>query len=517
MWRTPIAKLLISRGATMLTSLVCVGIASSAVLGQDAATTMFGVAIRNSVLEQRFTRERNEEESISKVLLNSNVTGSQCTMTETRLRILPDDRSFRFELLNLGNVTSRTTGINREALVESVGRHHFEITKPFWFDGSVFLTLPGHGTIQASQTPQRVVSAAGVAMPLFGPLSDRVAWNEVMRRQPQINRVVAEDVSRDVLPKIDRITDDDFGKLGRQWKVFQQQTNTLFGRTRLKWAARSTDSVAAIWADSDSVAGIQKSSDVVADAIRWLGTREEIVAFVSEEAVATLLSQYSLTGLKISDTQLQKLQLPPDDQGSESLFSPEEFRRRLIEIALADSTVATLFTLEFASENPVQIQFVDGDVRVITTFQVVPKLGPPSGWLRARFNLHGQRLPGNSWAVAIRSVEVGSADGAGNSPSAESDMDLPTTFLIPLDEEKSEDPEISVAQAGAVWIPIVRAAATSLAEKIPPVKLPLEIDGSVAVPGAPRLRISRIDSTRGMLRVSLKIVDEPAAVSSRNR
>lgn len=509
MWRSPIAKLLNSRAATMLTLFVCMGIASSALLGQDTARPMFGVAIRNSVLEQRFTRERNEEEPISKVLMNSNVTGSQCTVTETKLRILPDDRSFRFELLNLGNVTSRTTGINREALVESVGRHHFEITKPFWFDGSVFLTLPGYGTIQAFQTPQRVVSAAGAAMPLFGPLSDRVAWNEVMRRQPEINRVVAEDVSRDVLPKIDRITDDDFGKLGRQWKLFQQQTSTLFGRTSLKWAARSTDSVSTIWADADSVAGIQRSSEAVSEAIRWMGTREEIIAFVSEEAVATLLSQYSPTGLKLTDTQLQKLQLPPDGQQSDSLFSPDQFRQRLAEVASADSTVATLFTLEFASENPVQIQFVNGDVRFITTFQVIPKLGPPSGWLRASFNLHGKRLPENNWAVAIRSVDVGSADGAASSLPIESDSNLSRIFLIPLDDDKNKEPDGSAAQAGAVWIPIVRSAVTSLAEKIPPVKLPLEFDGSATVPGAPRLRVSRIDSTSGMLRVSLRIVDEP--------
>ena len=157
------------------------------------ATPLFGFAIRNALMEERFHRTRNEQEAVSKLLMNTNVTGSQSTVTETRLRIVPDEKSLRFELLNSGAVTSQTTGFNSQATVDSIGQHHFEITKPLWFDGKTFLTLPAHGTIRASQTPQRVLSTAGATMPLLGPLSDRVAWNEVLRRTPQINQAVAED------------------------------------------------------------------------------------------------------------------------------------------------------------------------------------------------------------------------------------------------------------------------------------------------------------------------------------
>ena len=41
------------------------------------ATPMFGFAIRNALMEERFHRTRNEQEAVSKLLMNTNVTGSQ--------------------------------------------------------------------------------------------------------------------------------------------------------------------------------------------------------------------------------------------------------------------------------------------------------------------------------------------------------------------------------------------------------------------------------------------------------
>jgi hypothetical protein len=242
------------------------------------------LSIRNDVIERRFKRTRNEQKAVSKLLMNSNVTGSQSTVTETTLRIVPDEKSLRFELQNSGDVTSQTTGFNQQATVESLGNHHFEITKPMWFDGNTFLTLPAYGTIQASQTPQRVVSAAGAAMPLLGPLSDRVAWNVLMRRTPEINRVVAEDVSRDVLPKVNKIVDQDFAKLQEQWKTVQQQVNSTFRKTRLQWHARSTSNSISLWTQDAALTRTTAVAAVPKEAAKFRET-EAVVLFVSEDSV----------------------------------------------------------------------------------------------------------------------------------------------------------------------------------------------------------------------------------------
>ncbi len=105
---------------TIVLLVVCHVFAAAAAGAQEnsAARTsrpLFGFAIRNALLEERFHRTRNEQEAVSKLLMNTNVTGSQSTVTETRLRIVPDDKSLRFELLNSGDVTSQTTGFNQQA------------------------------------------------------------------------------------------------------------------------------------------------------------------------------------------------------------------------------------------------------------------------------------------------------------------------------------------------------------------------------------------------------------------
>lgn len=504
----------------MLPTVCHVFIARHALAQENSSSThsrpLFGFAIRNALMEERFHRTRNEQEAVSKLLMNSNVTGSQSTVTETRLRIVPDDKSLRFELLNSGDVSSQTTGFNPQATVDSVGQHHFEITKPLWFDGRTFLTLPAHGTIQASQTPQRVFSTAGATMPLLGPLSDRVAWNEVLRRTPLINQAVAEDVSKDVLPKINRIIDDDFARLQKSVTSAQRKVAAAFGETQLRWCSRSARDVISVWTQNAAALpeGTTPLMPAEAGAFR---NDESVVGFISEAAVESLLAQYIPGGLKLTDKQLQKLELPENTLGEESAFSLD----RLLSISAALSSVASddasLFTFELAPVNPFQVRFIDGDIRLITTFQIHPKGGAASGWMTTTFNLRGKRLSDEEWTVAIRSVDVEEMSGSVVSDSPTEDLDQ---LIIPAAGEEDDKPavdnaNVTTVQAGTVWLPIVRNAAQSLAEKIPPVRLPLEFDGSSVIPGAPRFRLAKIDSANGMLRVGLRALDQGPVASGR--
>jgi hypothetical protein len=481
-----------------------------------ASRPLFGFAIRNALMEERFHRTRNEQEAVSKLLMNTNVTGSQSTVTETRLRIVPDDKSLRFELLNSGDVTSQTTGFNSQATVDSVGQHHFEITKPLWFDGKTFLTLPAHGTIQASQTPQRVFSAAGAQMPLLGPLSDRVAWNEVLRRTPQINQAVAEDVSRDVLPKINRLIDEDFASLQKDVTTAQRKIESIFGSTRLRWCSRSTGDVVSVWSIDQSLYPDGSVLAIPAEAGAFRND-ESVVAFVSEESIESLLTQYFPAGLKLTDKQLQKLELAGAGSDADPAFSLDRLMSIFTALRSSASEEAALFTLELGRKNPFQVKFIDGDIRVITTFQIHPKGSAASGWMTTTFNLRGKRLSDDEWTIAIRNVDVGESGG---SLAEDSPEELTEQLIIPTAGEEDRQPSVENAgvttvQAGTVWIPIIRNAAQSLAEKIPPVRLPLEFDSAAIVPGAPRFRLAKIDSANGMLRVGLKALNSGAIASGR--
>lgn len=494
--------------------------AGQAAFGQEAPQNLFGVVVRNSVIEERFRRTRNEEEPVARMLLNTNVTGMQSTVTETSLRIMPDENSLKFELQSSGDVTSQTTGYNPQATVESVGNHHFDVTKPLWFDGSVFLTQPAYGTIYASQMPRRVQSTAGAAMPLLGRLTDSVAWNQVWRRTPEINRVVAADVSRDALPKIDRIVDADFAKLQRELKAMQQNVASVFRRKSLNWAARSGNDSVVMWARNNQTSPASGVASVPQEA-RTLRSEEAVAVFVSENAVNLLLSQYFPAGLKLTDTQLQKLQPAEKDKPANGQFSLLQVADFLSAAAGAGPAEAGLFTIEFAPQDPVQVRFANGDIRLVSTFQIHPKLGTSSGWMTTTFNMRGKRLSAEHWTIAVRNVEVG------ESPSSAEEVavgEYPIDQLtIPVTPEAggttftAEGP-VTTVQAGTVWMPIVRNAAQSLAEKIPPVKLPLEFDGSEFVPESPAFRLGKIDSANGMLRIGLKVVEsKPAATTSSAR
>ncbi len=160
---------------------------------------------------------------------------------------------------------------------------------------------------------------------------------------------------------------------------------------------------------------------------------------------------------------------------------------------------------------------MDGDIRLITTFQIHPRGGAASGWMTTTFCLRGKKLSDDEWTIAIRNVDVGEFGGSLASESSEEPTEQ---LIIPAVGEEESRPAIEKAgvttvQAGTVWIPIIRNAVQSLAEKIPPVKLPLEFDSAAIVPGAPRFRLAKIDSSHGILRVGLKALNSGAIASGR--
>jgi hypothetical protein len=492
----------------------CVGVlcaGSLPVSASDDHAMMFGVAVRTSALESRFCRERTEEQPVSTSLLNTNVTGTQSTVTKTRLRFVPDDRFLKFELLNSGDVTSVTTGVNRRAVIDSAGSHHFEVVKPLWFDGNTFTTSGAHGTISAMQTPQRVQSAVGMRMPALGQFGDRVAWNQVVRRQPEINMAVAEDVSRDVLPKIDRYVDSEFVHLGEQWKQVQLLAGTELRPSRLLWKARSTESVAAIWALETNRLKVVEPGEIPA-ACRRFTNNDDILVCVSERAVQQLISRYVPSGLKITDTQLQAIQALVQPSGNaEDGFSTQSLAglKQILSGSPADaSKPASLFSIELAEADAVRVRFVGGDVQVTVRFQVHSSLSASSGWMSTTLRLHGKRLNDDQWTIAVRGVDVGeSSTDSGIAGGAANPTEEP--LLIPQDPaDFSEVPaDVTTVQAGTAWVPIIRTAVEGIVKQVPQVPMPLQFEGIQELTGDSDLRLVRIEANDGRLTIGLRMTD----------
>lgn len=498
---------------------------------------LFAVSIRNAMLEQRFVRTRTEEEPVVTNILNSDVQGQQSTTTETRIRIVPDATQLRFDLISTGCVKSQTTGFNRQAVIDSTGQHQFEITKPFWFDGTRFLTRPGHGTIKATQAPQRVVSAVGANMPLLRPLSDRLAWEQVNRRQAEINQAVAKDVSRTVLPKIDRIVDSEFAQLGRQLTQLQTQLKSYLPTMPYTWTAQSTEtafSIAAIPQQSKQRTG---EFAITATEFPTLATDEEIVFSVSESLTTGFLEHFVPAGTVLTDSQIESAATEWNQAGDER-WSAAALSQVYLQLQRNAAAEPKMFSLQLAKVQPIAIRFDRGFICIDTSFQIVPKIGVPSGWMKVTWRLRGKGLANDQWAVTLTDVNVTDLEASipigrrqqSQVRVAQQELRIPveSTFVpdeapgelfVPDDDsnidqsdaDNNERSENGTVESGTVWMTIVRNATQSIQKKAAPLVLPKEFDTPNTVAGSPGLRMVRIEAVNGVLRTAFRTVDRPAS------
>ena len=367
------------------------------------------VSVRIPTLEALARDSRTENDDVSKSLLNSNVTGKQTTVTETRLKITPGTNPLQFQLLTKGQIRSETTGVNPQAVVSSSGQHQFEIIKPLWFDGTVFRTQKSHGTIQAVQKPTRVRSAAGSRMPLLAPLGDQIAWNQVLRMQPQINQVVAEEVSRDVVPKIDRIVDQRFTDLGNRWTDLRQTLQRLLPAQSSPWRAAASQKVVHLWSEqvrnTASLSAVAPSTNVTLDdRFPELTEDEDVFISVSDELLTQAISALIPSGKKIPDATLSRIRTALQQARTGDLSDLMQLTQLRAESLSPD--LPTLFSLEFDSQTPVEVHCREGQMHLIFRFRIHPKIGQVSGWMTATIVLMGRRLSQESWTVAVTTVDV---------------------------------------------------------------------------------------------------------------
>jgi len=525
-FRTQTGKPMIGHKLSNISNLLAILLVS---LPQAAAQPddepLLAVSIGNAMLERRFVRIRTEEEPVVTNILNSDVQGQQSTTTETRIRILPDATRLRFDLISTGCVKSQTTGFNRQATIDSTGQHQFEITKPFWFDGSRFLTQPGHGTIRASQAPQRVVSAVGANMPLLRPLSDRMAWEQVHRRQAQINQAVAKDVSRTVLPKVDRIVDNEFAELGKQLTQIQTQAESYLSAVPISWTARSTDtlmSVAAVPQMSDS--GATESTTTITR-FPQLAADEEITFSISESVTTALLERFVPAGLILSDAHIESASKVWNQSG-EDKWSFASLAQLYIEIQRNSAAEPKVFSIQLANVQPLAVRFDRGFVCIETSFQIVPKVGTPSGWMKITWRLRGKGISNDQWAVTLQHVDVSDLEESIPVGSikrsqlrvAQQELRIPveSTFAVDNDANgatpetaRNESPQQNTVESGTVWMTIVKNATQSILKQSPPVILPKEFDAPNEIAGSVKLRMVRIESANGVLRAAFRTVDAP--------
>lgn len=434
----------------------------------------FSITIRTELLSPFVDDQRIESNNVATRVLEADVRGVQTTATNIRLQSAASSDMARLNVVTQGTVNSNTVGYTPQARVTTAGNHTFNVTKPIYFDGNRFLTKPAYGGLQVRQTPQAVNSIAS-GVPLFGQLGDQIAWNEVLRRMPASDSIIARQVADDVFPKVNSSVEEKIRNLNLRWRDLRLQLKTIWGNDSVVWKANSSADSFSTVATNQSVSrgySITASRNLQSS----LAEIEVAAIVVSEDSTNHLLNKLPINGMTVTDATLQKL-VQEFQQGEKN---PRRIPTMLqnIDQWKADPL---LFSLKFADESPVSLLFRDGSLQIEVRFQVLPKAGSPSLMQRMTIHLSGKSTGNSEWSLFVRGIDV-----------------------VPASSNEQPD----------TWTNLISNQAKTMTSVIPPSNLPRKIDLRRYDPRLPVLLIHRIQSIGGQLRISFKR-DESEQVSAR--
>lgn len=431
------------------------------------------VSVRSAILNRFIEDQKVESDNVATRVLEADVRGVQTTATFVRLESAQSPQMARLNVIAQGNVNSNTVGYTPQARVTTAGNHTFNVVKPVYFDGRRFLTKPAYGGLQVRQTPQ-MVNTRGSGMPLFGPIGDQIAWNEVLRRMPESDAIVVRRVADDVFPRVNRSVDQQLTDLNRKWGTVRQTLSRFTKEDRLRWAASSTTDSFTTVVVNESVA--VRTHDPGNGLTPELSPVEAAAILLSEDGVNHFLNGQSLNGLTITDRDLQQLVA---DHKSGTL-QPATLPDRLV--ALQDTpSEPLLFALKLSESQPVGLRFRDGRLQLQLRFQILPKAGAPSVTQLMTVQLKGRGNSSGGWALFVSDISIQAAS-------------------------TNEQPD--------TWTDLIDGQIGRVIELIPQTELPRQIDLAKYADNLPSLRIHRIQAIGGQLRVSFR-TDEPAELTSR--
>ena len=365
----------------------------------------------------------------------------------------------------------------REARVESLGNHSFQLTKPVFFDGRRFLTRRVHGHIK-TQTQPIAVQTQVSGVPLLGVFGEQTTWSETCRRQPLTNSIVVRQVTDDVVPQFNSGVEKELTRANRSWAELRQQFTGLLPYDNVDWRASSTRGGLTLKVGFWQPAGTHTvSRPQMRTSLRPVPlSYEDLVISLSDELVNQLIRCLPLNGLTLTDVDLQSLENVDLTDVFVNGKLPETTGFRDL-----NSESAVLFSLQFADEAPLRVHFRQDQVEVVFRFRVIPKAGPASGFHRLTLYIRGTDGGGGRWALQVAEVDAASE----NSDASDSSL-----------------------------IEIIRTQATAMLVDQPPVLIP-RLTRLTAVTGLSDLQIHDIRCRDGVDRVSFQLAQ--GAVGSNTR
>lgn len=305
--------------------------------------------LRDSLLNEFVVSESIDEGPVRDFVLGADVVGTQKTISRSSLELIPSQQSAMFVVRLHGTTTNQSTNYTPQAAVRSCGNYSFQLTKQVAFDGKKMSTWSPAAFLIVEQK-NIGVSTRLTPLPLLGPLAEQTALNVANQRLPIAQQIAAQRVTQKVAPKFNDAVDAQIVAINRFLSETLEQQLKEYRLDFLQVSASTTDQHLKISLQAGPAIPAQTQD------FHQLNPASSGAIIVDEDFLNSQVDRLPLAGLRITDTQLEKL-VAGDMQAFTAASNPQ------------------LFTLVFEEQQPLRLVMRNGAIEIEARIRIQPVLG----------------------------------------------------------------------------------------------------------------------------------------------
>lgn len=299
--------------------------------------------VSENLIQQLVSDIRCESGPVKDCILGAYVTGTQVTNTELQADVRPSTSTAAFDLVVKGNTHSNTSGTKSPAVIYTRGQHHFNITKPVYFDGQSISS--GVADMQVNANNQTIgVSTKYDRIPLLGGLARKIAFKEAQKKKTQSEAIAARKLADKAIPRFESEVNAKFSEANTNL-----QTNLFDGLEARgilpdSYSARSSDTHIAV--SSRTITSDTLAADL-APGIPVTSTGLSVQ--IHESALNAGIGSLKLSGrMSIEDVLIRV---------EEAL---SEFARKPVSLRSEDEELDTNTEFDFDPSDPIRVRLEEG-------------------------------------------------------------------------------------------------------------------------------------------------------------
>lgn len=198
--------------------------------------------VSESILSYAINQHQNNSGRVADCILEAWVTGCQVSSADITVDVQPSPNTANFSLHLNGVANSNTQGRKKPATIFTRGTHYFWGHKTVSFDGTRFTTGKTRLWVNPNNTTTGIKTDLD-CIPLVGQLVQKIARQEVAKKQCEAERIASYKLAKEVVPRFDREVGDRFEKASNDLdaKLFATLRRTDLYPQRLNASSSDTD------------------------------------------------------------------------------------------------------------------------------------------------------------------------------------------------------------------------------------------------------------------------------------